>query len=172
MNNSFYLFDIDIEVELSELGTAESRIDIEPELEKINKKKREKSLVNIAETLMNQSSKDFLTNLNMSGKVSQVFTFGEDVKPELKITNQGLPRFTLLHYSAFKAAWDWLILILVIYTAIFTPYVTAFLLNDPDSPTYTQGFTSTETLNELNRNKILEHKTVLTDKLELSLIKR
>jgi potassium voltage-gated channel Eag-related subfamily H member 2 len=37
-----------------------------------------------------------------------------------------------LHYSPFKAAWDWLILVLVIYTAIFTPYVTAFLLNEYD----------------------------------------
>lgn len=31
-----------------------------------------------------------------------------------------------------QAAWDWLILILVIYTAIFTPYVAAFQLNEPD----------------------------------------
>ena len=31
-----------------------------------------------------------------------------------------------------KAVWDWLILILVIYTAIFTPYVAAFLLNEQD----------------------------------------
>lgn len=42
-------------------------------------------------------------------------------------------RFTILHYSPFKAVWDWLILILVIYTAIFTPYVAAFLLNETDS---------------------------------------
>lgn len=40
-----------------------------------------------------------------------------------------VPKFTILHYSPFKAAWDWLILVLVIYTAIFTPYVTAFLLH-------------------------------------------
>lgn len=64
-----------------------------------------------------------------------------------------------------------LILVLVIYTAIFTPYVTAFILNDFDSPTYTNGFGSTDDLNELNRNKLLEHKTVLTDSLESSLIK-
>lgn len=35
-----------------------------------------------------------------------------------------------MHYSPFKAVWDWLILLLVIYTAIFTPYSAAFLLND------------------------------------------
>ena len=31
----------------------------------------------------------------------------------------------------FQALWDWVILFLVIYTAIFTPYVAAFLLNEP-----------------------------------------
>ena len=30
-----------------------------------------------------------------------------------------------------QAIWDWVILFLVIYTAIFTPYVAAFLLNEP-----------------------------------------
>lgn len=39
-------------------------------------------------------------------------------------------KFTVLHYSPFKAIWDWIILILVIYTAIFTPYSAAFLLNE------------------------------------------
>jgi hypothetical protein len=56
---------------------------------------------------MNQSSKDFLTNLSVPGKVSQVFTFGEDVHPETKVQAVRLPKFTLLHYSPFKAAWDW-----------------------------------------------------------------
>uniref|UniRef100_A0A672MM67 Potassium voltage-gated channel subfamily H member 2 n=1 Tax=Sinocyclocheilus grahami TaxID=75366 RepID=A0A672MM67_SINGR len=42
--------------------------------------------------------------------------------------------WTVLHYSPFKAVWDWLILLLVIYTAILTPYSAAFLLNgDEDS---------------------------------------
>ena len=34
--------------------------------------------------------------------------------------------------SSIKALWDWIILVLVIYTAVFTPYVAAFLLNEPD----------------------------------------
>ncbi len=165
---------VDVEIELSETGNIESKIDIEFDSERRNfaRGQYKTSLANMAESLMNQSSKEFLTNLNVSGKVSQVLTFGEDVNQNKAITNQRLPRFTLLHYSPVKAAWDWLILILVIYTAIFTPYVTAFLLNDHDSPTYVQGFASTETLNELNRNKIIEHQTVLTDSLEHSLIKR
>ena len=31
-----------------------------------------------------------------------------------------------------QALWDWIILFLVIYTAVFTPYVAAFLLNEQD----------------------------------------
>jgi hypothetical protein len=41
-------------------------------------------------------------------------------------------KWTILHYSPFKAVWDWIILLLVMYTAIFTPYVAAFLLNEPN----------------------------------------
>ena len=33
--------------------------------------------------------------------------------------------------TLLQAIWDWVILFLVIYTAIFTPYVAAFLLNEP-----------------------------------------
>ncbi|MEQ2161088.1 Potassium voltage-gated channel subfamily H member 6, partial [Goodea atripinnis] len=36
----------------------------------------------------------------------------------------------LLHYSPFKAFWDWIILLLVLYTAVFTPYSAAFLLDE------------------------------------------
>ncbi|KAH3873160.1 hypothetical protein DPMN_036387 [Dreissena polymorpha] len=43
------------------------------------------------------------------------------------------PDFVILHYSPFKAVWDWVILILVLYTAVFTPYQTAFLLNEDES---------------------------------------
>ena len=52
--------------------------------------------------------------------------------PEYKLQAPRIHRGTLLHYSPFKAVWDWLILLLVIYTAIFTPYSAAFLLSDQD----------------------------------------
>lgn len=52
--------------------------------------------------------------------------------PEYKLQTPRIHKWTILHYSPFKAVWDWLILILVVYTAIFTPYVAAFLLNEPD----------------------------------------
>ena len=37
------------------------------------------------------------------------------------------------YFSPFKAVWDWVILILVLYTAVFTPYQTAFLLNEEET---------------------------------------
>ncbi|CAH1107560.1 unnamed protein product [Psylliodes chrysocephalus] len=61
-----------------------------------------------------------------------VLSLGADVLPEYKLQNPRIHNYTILHYSPFKAVWDWIILILVIYTAIFTPYVAAFLLGEPD----------------------------------------
>lgn len=40
------------------------------------------------------------------------------------------PRFVILHYSPFKVVWDWITLLLVIYTAVFTPFAVAFLMNE------------------------------------------
>lgn len=60
----------------------------------------------------------------------QVLSLGADVLPEYKLQTPRIDKFTILHYSPFKAVWDWLILLLVIYTAVFTPYSAAFLLND------------------------------------------
>lgn len=64
--------------------------------------------------------------------VFQVLSLGADVLPEYKLQSPRIHKWTVLHYSPFKAVWDWIILLLVMYTAIFTPYVAAFLLNEPD----------------------------------------
>lgn len=58
----------------------------------------------------------------------QVLSLGADVLPEYKLQAPRIHKWTVLHYSPFKAVWDWLILLLVIYTAIVTPYSAAFLL--------------------------------------------
>ncbi|XP_049844258.1 potassium voltage-gated channel subfamily H member 6 isoform X2 [Schistocerca gregaria] len=62
----------------------------------------------------------------------QVLSLGADVLPEYKLQSPRIHKWTILHYSPFKAVWDWIILLLVMYTAIFTPYVAAFLLNEAD----------------------------------------
>ncbi|NWU27751.1 KCNH6 protein, partial [Dyaphorophyia castanea] len=67
---------------------------------------------------------------NVTEKVTQVLSLGADVLPEYKLQAPRIHRWTILHYSPFKAVWDWLILLLVIYTAVFTPYSAAFLLNE------------------------------------------
>uniref|UniRef100_A0A8C7VNQ5 Voltage-gated inwardly rectifying potassium channel KCNH2 n=1 Tax=Oncorhynchus mykiss TaxID=8022 RepID=A0A8C7VNQ5_ONCMY len=67
---------------------------------------------------------------HVTDKVTQVLSLGADVLPEYKLQAPRIHKWTVLHYSPFKAVWDWLILLLVIYTAILTPYSAAFLLND------------------------------------------
>ncbi|XP_013856956.1 voltage-gated inwardly rectifying potassium channel KCNH7 isoform X2 [Austrofundulus limnaeus] len=69
---------------------------------------------------------------NVTEKVTQVLSLGADVLPEYKLQTPRIDKFTILHYSPFKAVWDWLILLLVIYTAILTPYSAAFLLNEQE----------------------------------------
>uniref|UniRef100_A0A1B0A992 Cyclic nucleotide-binding domain-containing protein n=1 Tax=Glossina pallidipes TaxID=7398 RepID=A0A1B0A992_GLOPL len=64
--------------------------------------------------------------------VETVLSLGANVLPEQKNMSAKTHRWTILHYSPFKAVWDWIILILVMYTAIFTPYVAAFLLGEQD----------------------------------------
>ncbi|XP_049824499.1 potassium voltage-gated channel subfamily H member 6 isoform X4 [Aethina tumida] len=83
----------------------------------------------------NGSAKYFQSGIHtpkMGEKVAQVLSLGADVIPDYKHQKPKLHNCTILHYSPFKAVWDWVILILVMYTAIFTPYVAAFLLSEPD----------------------------------------
>uniref|UniRef100_A0A665T3U6 Potassium voltage-gated channel, subfamily H (eag-related), member 6a n=1 Tax=Echeneis naucrates TaxID=173247 RepID=A0A665T3U6_ECHNA len=75
-------------------------------------------------------------------QVTQVLSLGADVLPEYKLQAPRIHKWTILHYSPFKAVWDWVILLLVIYTAIFTPYSAAFLLNEvEDERRRTCGYT-------------------------------
>jgi len=39
-------------------------------------------------------------------------------------------KFIILHYSPFKAVWDWVVILLVIYTGIITPYTISFLSDE------------------------------------------
>lgn len=39
---------------------------------------------------------------------------------------QKIPRFTVFHYSLFKTIWDWIVLILTLYTAVVAPFVVSF----------------------------------------------
>ncbi|XP_051994688.1 potassium voltage-gated channel subfamily H member 6-like isoform X1 [Xyrauchen texanus] len=75
-------------------------------------------------------------------QVTQVLSLGADVLPEYKLQAPRIHKWTILHYSPFKAVWDWIILLLVLYTAVFTPYTAAFLLNEQeDERRRTCGYT-------------------------------
>ena len=43
-----------------------------------------------------------------------------------------IPRFTVFHYSLFKTIWDWIILILTLYTAVVAPFVVSFKFTSTD----------------------------------------
>ena len=82
-----------------------------------------------------ESNKDKRTFLpNIPQHIAQILSLGEDAVPDFRLPDsRRIPSTIILHYSPFKAAWDWLILLLVIYTAIVTPYTAAFLMHE-DGP--------------------------------------
>lgn len=92
----------------------------------------------------------------------------------MKSQSNRIPKFTILHYSPIKAAWDWLILILVIYTAIFTPYVTAFILYGSDSLTnYANSHmhaktTDINSIDQINNNQLINFDPKIDANLDLS----
>lgn len=49
-----------------------------------------------------------------------------DILPQYRQEAPKTPPHILLHYCAFKAIWDWIILCLTFYTAIMVPYNVAF----------------------------------------------
>jgi potassium voltage-gated channel Eag-related subfamily H protein len=56
----------------------------------------------------------------------QMMSLNADVMPQYRQEAPKTPPHILLHYCAFKAIWDWIILCLTFYTAIMVPYNVAF----------------------------------------------
>ncbi|XP_053718415.1 potassium voltage-gated channel subfamily H member 8 [Synchiropus splendidus] len=52
--------------------------------------------------------------------------------PEYKVAAAKKSKFILLHYSTFKAGWDWLILLATFYVAVTVPYNVCFIGDDDD----------------------------------------
>lgn len=55
-----------------------------------------------------------------------MMSLSSDVMPQYRQEAPKTPPHILLHYCAFKAIWDWIILCLTFYTAIMVPYNVAF----------------------------------------------
>lgn len=64
----------------------------------------------------------------MSTNVAVVFqsAFPKPSLPEYKVAAVRRSPFILLHYSIFKAGWDWLILLATFYVAVAVPYDICF----------------------------------------------
>ncbi|XP_072431830.1 voltage-gated delayed rectifier potassium channel KCNH8 [Chiloscyllium punctatum] len=54
--------------------------------------------------------------------------------PEYKVADAKKSKFILLHYSTFKALWDWLILLATFYVAVTVPYNVCFIGIDENLP--------------------------------------
>ncbi|XP_051009014.1 potassium voltage-gated channel subfamily H member 8 [Acomys russatus] len=55
--------------------------------------------------------------------------------PEYKVSDAKKSKFILLHFSTFKAGWDWLILLATFYVAVTVPYNVCFIGNEDLSTT-------------------------------------
>ncbi|XP_021205044.2 potassium voltage-gated channel protein eag isoform X2 [Bombyx mori] len=63
---------------------------------------------------------------HVSTNAPHVMSLSGDVLPQYRQEAPKTPPHILLHYCAFKAIWDWIILCLTFYTAIMVPYNVAF----------------------------------------------
>ncbi|VDP83831.1 unnamed protein product [Echinostoma caproni] len=70
------------------------------------------------------------TKSSVTEKFAQFLSMDEDLHVEHRFQSPRMHKFTLKHYSVFKAVWDWIILALIIYTAIATPYTAVFLIEN------------------------------------------
>ncbi|KAG8185411.1 hypothetical protein JTE90_018631 [Oedothorax gibbosus] len=59
-------------------------------------------------------------------QLAHMISLNSEVLPQYRQEAPKTPPHILLHYCAFKAIWDWVILCLTFYTAIMVPYNVAF----------------------------------------------
>ncbi|KAL0266809.1 UNVERIFIED_CONTAM: hypothetical protein PYX00_009253 [Menopon gallinae] len=67
-----------------------------------------------------------LKDTNKQSHLAHMMSLSADVLPQYRQEAPKTPPHILLHYCAFKAIWDWIILCLTFYTAIMVPYNVAF----------------------------------------------
>ncbi|KAL7033273.1 hypothetical protein ACKWTF_007523 [Chironomus riparius] len=67
-----------------------------------------------------------LKDTTKQSNLAHMMSLSADVMPQYRQEAPKTPPHILLHYCAFKATWDWVILGLTFYTAIMVPYNVAF----------------------------------------------
>ncbi|XP_053821076.1 potassium voltage-gated channel subfamily H member 4 isoform X2 [Vidua chalybeata] len=77
-------------------------------------------------TMLHQFSNQFVRRDRGKMKINRNVFENKPSIPEYKVASVQKSRFILLHYSIFKALWDWLILLATFYVAITVPYNVCF----------------------------------------------
>ncbi|CAN8202168.1 unnamed protein product [Coccothraustes coccothraustes] len=77
-------------------------------------------------TMLHQLSSQFVRRDRAEMKINRNVFENKPSIPEYKVASVQKSRFILLHYSIFKALWDWLILLATFYVAITVPYNVCF----------------------------------------------
>ncbi|NXX78504.1 KCNH4 protein, partial [Urocolius indicus] len=77
-------------------------------------------------TVLHRLSSQFARRDHGEMKINRNVFENKPSIPEYKVASVQKSRFILLHYSIFKALWDWLILLATFYVAITVPYNVCF----------------------------------------------
>ncbi|NXA09231.1 KCNH4 protein, partial [Sapayoa aenigma] len=77
-------------------------------------------------TVLHRLSSQFDRRDRSEVKINRNVFEGKPSIPEYKVASVQKSRFILLHYSIFKALWDWLILLATFYVAVTVPYNVCF----------------------------------------------
>ncbi|XP_064623498.1 potassium voltage-gated channel subfamily H member 1-like isoform X2 [Lineus longissimus] len=59
-------------------------------------------------------------------QIANLMSLNSEILPQYRLEAPKTPPHIILHYCAFKAAWDWMILALTFYTAVMVPLNVAF----------------------------------------------
>ncbi|XP_074653095.1 voltage-gated delayed rectifier potassium channel KCNH1-like [Tubulanus polymorphus] len=59
-------------------------------------------------------------------QIANLMNLNSDILPQYRLEAPKTPPHIILHYCAFKATWDWMILLLTFYTAVMVPFNVAF----------------------------------------------
>uniref|UniRef100_A0A8C3XPV7 Voltage-gated delayed rectifier potassium channel KCNH4 n=1 Tax=Chelydra serpentina TaxID=8475 RepID=A0A8C3XPV7_CHESE len=77
-------------------------------------------------TVLHQLTRQFTGKERGEMKINSSVFGSKPSVPEYKVASVQKSRFILLHYSIFKALWDWLILLATFYVAVTVPYNVCF----------------------------------------------
>ncbi|CAM5138281.1 unnamed protein product [Natator depressus] len=77
-------------------------------------------------TVLHQLTRQFTGKERGEMKINSSVFGSKPSVPEYKVASVQKSRFILLHYSVFKALWDWLILLATFYVAVTVPYNVCF----------------------------------------------